>query len=120
MIAQNKSPRAGRQRGRERSSFIRILLHKLPHCKLHDRSIVHELPPRCPMRRASALQAIARLQAGAWRRLLASGPDQDVGGGLADLERASICDRCVSELLAHPHVRHLRARQAKGGANDAA
>lgn len=79
-----------------------------PRCRLRGWRLVDGLPTGCPLRAANALQAIGALQDRGFQQL-APGPGQDLTTGLADLERARICERCVSRLLPHPRVRKLRA-----------
>jgi len=112
-VIAEKSPRAGRQRGREQTDHRGIILNAFPTCNLHRRPIVDGFPPRCPMRETFALQAIRRLQDEAYAKL-GRIPEADTSG-LDDLCRAGICDECTARLLADPHVRHLRAKRAGRG-----
>ena len=109
MMVEKKGPRAGDTASAgEYVCDASNITPFYPFCQLHCCRLVDYLPRGCPMRDERPLCAVHAYRDRGYARL-APGPDCDITGGLADLARADVCERCVGELLRSSWVRRLRA-----------
>lgn len=77
----------------------------LPRCELRGTVILDVLPPSCPLKSPDPHKAATELADRAFARALAS-PSED--GVSERIPGESICQSCVSILLGHRLIAHIR------------
>ena len=78
---------------------------RFPRCELHDRAIVDQLPPGCPLSAEWPIDAVGAYRRRGWRNL---GEWIELDAASDDLARADVCSKCIADNLRHPRVKRLR------------
>lgn len=80
-----------------------------PYCRLHGRSIIGELPKRCPLRGASPVAALWEMRKLAWKGIGQFDRDGDkLDDGLDMQDRAEVCHDCIGRNLSNRRIQRLR------------
>lgn len=81
---------------------------QFPECQLYQIRIVTAFPEKCPLASGNPMDALIRIRDAAWGQLGSTNSSNYVRG-LANREKQRVCGECVSQLMRHQWVKHLRA-----------